>query len=100
MEPIGLTTKRSRNRYASGRDGELMLIHRCTACGEIVINRIAADDSADAIIEVFERSRALSDPLAAAIRADGVELLRPDDRALLDRRLFGGQHAMMADACC
>ena len=36
-----LTIKRSRNKYAGTRDGELMLIHRCTICAKLAINRIA-----------------------------------------------------------
>jgi hypothetical protein len=89
MEPVGLTTKRSRNKYARERDGELMLVHRCTGCGKPVINRVAADDSADAILELFERSLAAGPDLAAALAAEGVTLLAAEEDELLRRRLFG-----------
>jgi transcription elongation factor Elf1 len=89
MEPVGLTTKRSRNKYARERDGELMLVHRCAGCGKLVINRVAADDDAEAILALFERSRALAGALAADLAADGVTPLGPGDGELLRRRLFG-----------
>ena len=44
MTPIGLTMKQSRNKYQRERRGELMLIHQCTECRTLSINRIAADD--------------------------------------------------------
>lgn len=89
MQPIGLTTKRSRNKYAQGRDGELMLIHRCTRCATIIINRIAADDSAAALLEVFEESWAGGATVAAELAERGVELLTIHDHDLVRQRLFG-----------
>jgi hypothetical protein len=44
MAPVGLTLKKSRDKYARHTQGELMLVHRCQACGDLSINRIAADD--------------------------------------------------------
>jgi len=93
MEPVGLTTRRSRNKYASERDGELMLIHRCAGCGKLVINRIAADDDADAILALFEGSLAMGPGLAAELALQGVAPLGAADGELLRRRLFGGAAA-------
>jgi uncharacterized C2H2 Zn-finger protein len=89
MEPIGLTTKRSRNKYARERDGELMLIHRCAGCGKLSINRVAADDGEAEIVELFERSLELGPALAAELGAADFEPLAADDRDLVLRRLFG-----------
>ncbi|GAB4443173.1 MAG: hypothetical protein OHK0015_42740 [Chloroflexi bacterium OHK40] len=89
MRPVGLTTRRSRNKYARERDGELMIVHRCTGCGVLVLNRIAADDWAEAILELFERS-ASDQALAAELAASEVVLLGANEAALLSRRLFGG----------
>ncbi len=89
MEPVGLTLKRSRNKYAQERDGELMLIHRCTKCGKLVLNRIAADDCSDLIDRLCERPPALNSSLSTALAADSVTLLTAADRALVQRRLFG-----------
>lgn len=89
MEPVGLTTRRSRNKYAAERDGELMLIHRCAGCGRLVINRVAADDSAEAMLALFERSHALLPALAPLLAAAGIVPLGPAEGDLLRRRLFG-----------
>lgn len=83
MEPVGLITKASRNRYAREPDGELMLIHRCAACGRLSLNRIAADDDADAILALLDRADALGE------LGDSVTPLSVVDRALVRRRLFG-----------
>jgi hypothetical protein len=88
MELIGLTTKRSRNKYARERDGELMLIHRCTSCGKLAINRVAADDDAELLLALLVTE--LDAATHARLAADGVEPLLAADRALVRRRLFGG----------
>jgi hypothetical protein len=56
MKPIGLTMKKGRNKYASSPRGELMLVHACTGCNSVSINRIAADDDPDTILDVFRTS--------------------------------------------
>lgn len=50
MKPIGLTFRIENN---AGRLGEIMLIHKCTACDKASINRIAADDLEASILQVF-----------------------------------------------
>ena len=92
MRPIGLTTKRGRNKYARERDGELMLIHQCTACETVVINRIAADDSAVAILALFETSYQTSAAFRAKLDESGVFILTGNDRDLVRRRLYGNRH--------
>jgi hypothetical protein len=89
MEPLALTTRRGRNKYADERDGELMLIHRCTGCGKHVLNRVAADDSAEVMLAVFEASSALGPPLVAELALQGVNALTAAEGDLLRRRLFG-----------
>jgi len=91
MRPIGLTTKRGRNKYASERDGELMIIHECTVCPKLVINRIAADDSATAIFELFEESCDSSAAFQARLETAGVSMLTAIDCDLVRRRLFGNK---------
>ena len=48
--------------------GELMIIHQCCDCYSISINRIAADDDVQKILEIMEESLML--------REDQLELLR------------------------
>lgn len=90
MRPVGLTTKRSRNKYARERDGELMLIHQCAGCAKIVINRIAADDNDAALLATFAESHAASVEFLAELAAMGVSMLGAGDEALVRKRLVGG----------
>jgi predicted RNA-binding Zn-ribbon protein involved in translation (DUF1610 family) len=56
MQPVGLTMKKGRNKYAPSPRGELMLVHECINCGSVSINRIAGDDDPDIMMEVFQAS--------------------------------------------
>ncbi len=92
MQPIALTTKRSQNKYASERDGELMIVHRCIACETVIINRIAADDSAAALLALYDDSAAIVAALQAELAGSGVAILTADDSDLVWRRLFGNRY--------
>jgi DNA-directed RNA polymerase subunit RPC12/RpoP len=89
MRPLGLTLKRCRNKYAAVAGGELMLVHQCSECERISINRIAADDVPEAIIEVFEASLSLSLQVQNQIRMSGIHLLGRTDIDLIYRQLYG-----------
>jgi hypothetical protein len=52
MEPIGLTFKHE----GHGKVGEIMLIHHCSVCEKISINRIARDDPEHKILGIFNQS--------------------------------------------
>src|SRR5512138_335612 len=58
MKPVALTVKRTHNKYGNGGNsrGELMLVHQCVECGKISANRIAADDIADFVLEIYQCS--------------------------------------------
>ncbi|HPH96949.1 MAG TPA: RNHCP domain-containing protein [Anaerolineaceae bacterium] len=90
MRPIGLTLKQSRKKYGANQ-GELMLIHGCSDCGAVSINRIAADDDNDAIYRLFEASFNLDAQARAWLDASPVKLLAPADAWLVERRLWGGR---------
>lgn len=91
MQPVGLTLKRSKKRYARQASGELMLVHRCTGCGKIAINRIAADDIAETLMEVFEASTYLAQETCTRLSSRGVQLLRAGDYELVARQLTGAE---------
>ena len=94
MRPVALSVKRSRKKYAP-RSGELMLVHQCTDCGKLSINRIAADDIADYVFEVYEASLRLVPPMLEQMRESGIEVLGEQDEPLARLRLFGGlEHEM------
>lgn len=88
MQPLALTAKRSRNKYGRGR-GELMLVHLCTDCGDVSLNRIAADDDADTLLEVFEASLALPVRTRDLLLNNGIDVLPPESLPQLQLQLFG-----------
>lgn len=89
MRPVGLTLKRTRKKYGRDKNGELMLVHLCTECPGLSINRIAADDDASAILEMF------AETLHADFRDDiqlermGIRVLGAGDLAVLQEQLLG-----------
>ncbi len=89
MKPVGLALKKTRQKYGILPGGELMLVHVCEACGKISINRIAADDSAFVIWQVFERSLTLTADVAGRINQEGIQLLGLGDQEIVRLRLFG-----------
>ena len=71
------------------RQGELMLIHECEACGAVSINRIAADDNNAMILDVFEESVWNVAPINAHLAEAGIVPLALDDKPLVQLRLYG-----------
>jgi hypothetical protein len=89
MRPVGLTMKNSRNKYARIGSGELMLVHFCTDCQRISINRIASDDIPQAIVEVFDASLTAPIKLKQQIVTDGVNLLGDQSFEIVCQQLYG-----------
>ena len=85
MKPIGLTFKHE----GFSKQGELMLIHLCSVCNKISINRIASDDFTDEIMEIFEQSKSLYDELKTRLFLEDIQLLVESDRQELYIQLFG-----------
>jgi DNA-directed RNA polymerase subunit RPC12/RpoP len=88
MQPVALTAKHSRNKYGQGR-GELMLVHQCSDCGGISINRIAADDDTHSLLGIFSASRTLPTRTRALLQSNGIEILPPEGLPQLQLQLFG-----------
>ncbi len=87
-QPIALTSKRSRNKY--GRtDGELMIVHQCTGCEGISINRIAADDDTDMLVDVFNASFTLPAWTRNLLLDEGIQILSSESSPYLGNQLFG-----------
>jgi len=89
MQPMGLTLKKTNKKYGPAQCGELMLIHVCTGCGRISINRIAADDDASRILDLFQSSLKLAPAMIASFCQDGIRALRAADKKIVHSRLFG-----------
>ena len=89
MKPIGLTMKKGRNKYRLDAGGELMLIHQCSECGTLSINRIAADDHPDSVMDVFHQSRSLSRQIRLECESQGIFILEEEENVTL--QLYGGR---------
>ena len=88
MEPIGVTLKHEgTDKYGKEKLGDVMLVHHCTECGHININRIAADDPEDLIVKVFEKSLALPQKTLSKLESQQIVLIK--EKSLLLERLFG-----------
>lgn len=90
MEPIGVTLKHEgTDKYGKEKLGDVMLVHRCSVCGAINLNRIAADDPEDLILGVYEKSLTISGETRAELEKQNIALLA--DKKTLEERLFGKQ---------
>ena len=89
MKPIGLTMKKSRNKYRLEARGELMLIHECTECASLSINRIAADDDSESILRVFQESLGHSHQKFHLCQEQGILMLGPDAFTAIQAQLYG-----------
>jgi DNA-directed RNA polymerase subunit RPC12/RpoP len=89
MRPVGLALKQSRKKYRLPGSGELMLVHECTDCGRIALNRIAADDDVELLFETFERSLGLDRLMRSRLADAGIRLLTRSDGELLRAGLLG-----------
>ena len=90
MKPIGLTFKHNGfDKYGNPRRGDIMLVHLCTKCEIININRIAADDPYEKIIEIFESSLKLDANLKNKVLNESITLLTKDDLESIETSFFG-----------
>lgn len=88
MEPIGVTLKHEgTDKYGRERLGDVMLVHRCQSCGAININRIAADDPEDLLLQVFEKPASLPPEVRTELAQQHIALL--SDKKVLEQKLFG-----------
>lgn len=88
MKPIGLTMKRGRNKYRDLR-GELMLIHECTECKTLSINRIAANDNSETVLAVFQESFALGHQVYIRCQQNGIAILNAEHTEIVQTQLYG-----------
>lgn len=89
MRPIALTQKQTAKKYAQSGQGELMLVHLCTECGQASINRIAADDDLDSVYRVFQSSQNLAAPVKTVLAQNGVNLLPAEASRFVQEQLWG-----------
>jgi len=89
MQPVGLSRKPGRNKYASRHSGELLLVHLCVDCGRVSFNRLAADDDPE---HVEAACRAASRPGSQSrlhLALAGIRLLDESELASVRAQLYG-----------
>lgn len=88
MEPVGLTFKHEGyDKYGKKREGEIMVIHACTGCDAVIINRIAADDETAVILSLLDLP--IDATLEKRIRTAGIDRLDISARPSVEKQLFG-----------
>jgi hypothetical protein len=91
MKPIGLTMKMGRNKYQRDARGELMLIHQCTECKTLSINRIAADDDSGTVMAIFQESLQPGRQIHSLCQEYGIMILKVQDAKTVYTQLYGQQ---------
>jgi len=89
MQPIGLTMKQTHKRYGQNNFGELMLVHKCTGCGKYSINRVAADDEALVVFQIYRESSGNIGSFGEFFHTGEIVLLTEYDSELVMAQLFG-----------
>jgi hypothetical protein len=90
MAPVGLTLKRNRDKYAPDNQGKLLLVHHPINCGDLSINRIAADDDPHMLIDILRNSTKDRPELTWACKINGFRLLEEKKhRHLVQSQLLG-----------
>ena len=91
MKPIGLTLKLGRNKYRREARGELMVVHQCTDCGTLSINRIASDDDSETVAAIFQESLTPGYQIHALGQEYGIMILKIEDAKIVYTQLYGHQ---------
>lgn len=90
MIPIGLTSKTPRiNKWGMSVKGEIMLIHECTKCGKISINRTHSQDNVDEIMNVFENGILLSPEKKDYLKQKEIIILEEENREEVTNSILG-----------
>lgn len=69
-----------------------MIIHHCSRCQKISINRIARDDLESEILNTLYKSQNLDNFIKKLLVKDKIELLTYDNEFEVLERLFGKQN--------
>jgi len=87
MKPVALSFKEEgTDKYGRKRQGELMLVHECSKCAKISINRIAGDDDPNTIERIF------TDSQRTKYENNEFYILKKNDETELKRQLHGNLH--------
>ena len=95
MTPIALSFKdRPDDKYGIAEHtlGELMIVHECTAGDRIRLNRIAADDNPQALMQVFYEGHELPEPTMRSLTELSITIASADMADMVLRQLYGISH--------
>jgi hypothetical protein len=68
-----------------------MLIHQCTECRALSINRIAADDDSGTVMAIYQESLKLGQQIHALCQENGIVMLKIADAGFVYTQLMGAQ---------
>ncbi len=92
MKPLALTLKKAGvDKYGKELKGEIMIVHECPKCNKVSINRIAADDNTDELMNLFEESLKIDDSLRNKLKLMGINVVNEEDREEIRTQIFGRQ---------
>jgi len=60
-----------------------MLIHACIECGDLSINRIAADDDPESILDVFYASKSMSRYIRSQCEIQGITMIQNEENVYM-----------------
>ena len=66
-----------------------MLVHECTECQTLSINRIAADDDPENILTIFQDSVLYGDPTRQSCEKQGIVILDSEATEMIYKQLYG-----------
>jgi len=92
MQPVGLSRKPGRNKYAhyaSHENGELLLVHLCTECGRVSLNRLAADDDPEKVEAAFRAASRLDMQTRSRLALAQVSLLDESEIDFVRAQMYG-----------
>lgn len=90
MRAVALSFKKEGiDKYGRKREGELMLVHKCSVCGKLSINRLAADDDEAVIISLFNSSLSLPAGTKKKMSEEGIDIAGPEEKEKVFIKLFG-----------
>lgn len=90
MKPISLTLKKvNKDKYNKEKFGELMIVHECTGCQKLSINRIAADDTIESLKKLVQESLTLNDELIKKLEKNEINVISEENKQEVDTQLFG-----------
>ena len=66
-----------------------MLVHECTECGTLSINRIAADDDPENMLIVFQDSFLYGEQMRQLCESQGIVMLGAEASEIVYEQLYG-----------